>query len=282
MAEKLAKAAGFPSIQRAIDSGLLDLHSFAAVNPQQQSVDFIADCVAAASKSPLLSQRRPQMKVRDDLVLREFVEGITSAVVDGRTFPLFDEQTSSLVKAAIDARVIAPAPISISRGAQPALAAHMLGILPHFDAASLEETLQVRGELSRWLVRFRGAIVKFAETVKAPPWDSDFTAEADVVFHRDVAPAIADIEDAIKSNRLITSIVRAFADRPLTLPAGSAIGLAISSLSALPHALTLSLGISATASIAVFDAYKTWREKASVAEQNAMYFYYRVSTDLTK
>lgn len=275
--EDLAVAAGFPSIAQAVDAGILELHSFASSRSREQALDFMVDCVALASKSPLIAQRRPQMEIRDDLILTEFVAGISSAVVDGDTFPLFDEQTSSLVDAAVQAGVIRPSPSAVTRAGQPALAAHLLGILPQFENASIEETLAVRKELAPWLARFQGALVGFADTIKVASWDRDFPTDADAVFRRDVAPAIADIEDAISSNNLIVSILRNLVEKPLVLPAGSGIGLAVSSFSSLPHAYALSLGASAAASLIIFDSYKAWQEKNLKVQQNAMYFYYQAS-----
>ena len=280
VAVNLATASGFQDFERPIAAGVVKLHTFETAKSQLQAVDFIADCVALASHSPLLAERRPKMEIRDDLILEEFVQGMFSAINDGASLPLFDEQTSSLIDAGVRAGIIVPNESAKTQAKHSDLAASLLERLPHFEGASIDQMLEIRGELDRPLVRFRSALIKFSETIKTAAWEKDFPADADIVFRRDVAPAILDIEDATKSNKLITTIVRGLVEKPLVVPSGSAIGLAISTFSGLPQALTLSIGASTAAGIVIYDAYKAWSEKNLHVQQNAMYFYYCVAKKL--
>jgi len=282
VAVEMVRASGFQDLERAIEAGVVKLHTFKNANSQQQAVDFIADCVALASHSPLLAERHPKMEVRDDLILQEFVQGMISTVSDGASLPLFDEQTSSLVDAGVREGIIVPSGSATTRAKHSALAADLLERIPRFEDAAVDQVLAIRRELDRPLVRFRSALIKFSETIKSAAWDKDFPAEAEIVFRRDVAPAILDIEDATKSNKLVVAIIRGLIERPLTITSGSLIGLAISTFSGLPEALTLSIGASAAASTVIFDAYKAWNEKNLHVQQNAMYFYYRVAKKLEK
>jgi hypothetical protein len=279
---ELAHTSGFQDIERAIDAGVVDLHTFETANSQQQAVDFIADCVASASHSPLLAERHPKMEVRDNLILQEFVQGMISTVSDGASLPLFDEQTSSLINAGVKEGKIIPSRTVTAGAKHSALAADLLDRIPHFEDASVDQVLEIRNELDRHLVRFRSALIKFSETIKTAAWEKDFPADADNVFRRDVAPAILDIEDATKSNKLLATIVRGLAEKPLAVPSGSAIGLAISTFSGLPQALTLSIGASAAAGMVIFDAYKAWSEKNLHVQQNAMYFYYHTAKKMER
>ena len=278
----IAQSSGFQSIENAVKSGVLKIHIFKVAHDQQQAIDFLADCVALASHSPRLAERRPKMAIRDDLILAEFVQGMVAAVSGGTTMPLFDEQTSSLVEAGIRAEVIGPSESATNRAKHSALAAHMLEKLPHYEGATIDQVLEIRSELDRPLVRFRSALIKFSETIKSAAWDKDFASDAETMFMKEVAPAILDIEDASKSNKLVVAIIRGLADKPLAVPSGSLIGMAISTFSGLPDALTLSLGAGAAASTIIFDAYKAWSEKNLHVQQNAMYFYYQAAKKLER
>ena len=280
VAVNLAIAAGFQEIDRTIAAGVVKLHTFETAKSQLQAVDYIADCVALASHSPLLAERRPKMEIRDDLILAEFVQGMFSAVNDGASLPLFDEQTSSLVDAGIRVGIIVPSELAKKQAKHSGLAASLLEKLPHFEGASIDQVLTIRGELDRPLIRFRSALIKYSEMIKSAAWDKEFPTEAEIVFCRDVAPAILDIEDATKSNNLVVAIIRGLVEKPLVITSGSVLGLAISKLSSLPEALTLSIGAGAAASGIISDAYKAWSEKNLVVQQNAMYFYYCVDKKL--
>lgn len=63
IAVNLAIASGFQDIERSIEAGVVKLHTFETAKSQLQAVDFIADCVALASHSPLLAERRPKMEI---------------------------------------------------------------------------------------------------------------------------------------------------------------------------------------------------------------------------
>jgi hypothetical protein len=282
LALKIARASGFQDLERAIDAGVLELHTFETANNQQQTVDFIADCVALASHSPLLAERRPKMEVRTDLILQEFVQGMITTVSEGGNLPLFDEQTSSLVDAGVREGIIIPSWSTTIRAKHSALAANLLERIPLFEDASVDQVLGIRRELDRPLVRFRSALIKFSETIKSAAWDKDFPSDAETVFMKEVAPAILDIEDASKSNKFVVTIIRGLAEKPLAVPSGSLIGLAISTFSGLPEALAISLGAGVAASTIIFDAYKAWSEKNLKVQQNTMYFYYQAAKKLDK
>jgi hypothetical protein len=268
-AEGMVHASGFQDIERGIKAGVVKLHVFENAKTQQQAVDLIVDCIASASHSPLLAERRPIMEVRSDPLLQEFLEGMISAVSGGASLPLFDEQISSLINAGVREGKIIPNRSATSQAKHSALAADLLEKLPHFEHASIDQVLAIRSELDRPLVRFRSALIKFSETIKSAAWEKDFPADADNIFHRDVAPAIIDI-------------IRGLVEKPFAVPSGSAIGLVISTFSGLPEALTLSIGASAAAGMVIFDAYKAWSEKNLHVQQNAMYFYYRAAKKMER
>jgi hypothetical protein len=282
IAEDLVLTSGFKDIERGMEAGVVKLHTFENAKNQQQAVDFMVDCIALASHSPLSIERRRASEARNDPLLQEFVDGMISAINSGSNLPLFDEQTSSLINAGVREGKIIPSQTAKTKSKHSALAADLLERIPHYEDASIDQVLAIRNELDKPLVRFRSALIKFSETIKSAAWEKDFPADADNIFRRDVAPAILDIEDSTKSNKLVVAIIRGLTEKPLTVPSGSAIGLAISTFSGLPEALTMSIGASAAASTVIFDAYKAWTEKNLHVQQNAMYFYYRASKKIER
>jgi hypothetical protein len=98
------------------------------------------------------------------------------------------------------------------------LAGHLLARLPSFEQASIDEIIDIRTELDNPLTRFRGAVIKFSDQIRSASWDQDFTSDAETVFHKEVKPSVLEIEEAIKSNRYLDSLLRKFVDKPLVLP----------------------------------------------------------------
>lgn len=272
---EIATDSGFDEIERAVQAGLLELHTFEGTDNDETVLEFITDCIAGASGSPRVESRRPEMSQRDEQMIREFVEGVCGAVSDGSTHPLFDEQTGLLVKEQIQEQRITPSESAVRRGKHAGLAGHLLARLPSFDQVSIDEVVDIRRELDKPLTRFRGAVIKFSEQIRSASWDEDFAPDAETMFHRDVKPAVLEIEEAVKSNRYLASLLRKLVDKPLVLPAGSAIGLVLANISSLPGDIAVSIGAGVSALTVVYDAFEEWKQKKQAVERNTMYFYYR-------
>jgi len=208
-------------------------------------------------------------------MIQEYFEVLTKAISDGSTYPLFDAQAGDLIRLGLQEGKITVSDAGITRGKQSGLAARLLERLPLFEEASVDEILDIRRELERPLVRFRGAIIKFSEDIKTASWDQDFPFDADQVFQRDVEATILDIEDAVKANNYLAALTRKFAEKSLTVASGSALAMLMSHLSAVPDVVSQALGVSAASAVVAYDAYKDWEKKAQATEQNQLYFYYK-------
>jgi hypothetical protein len=255
IAYKTAEDAGAEGIIRALASGVLELHTFSTPTHAEDM---------------------------SDRMVSEFVEVVTKAMSDGTTYPLFDDGTGGLVSAGIREGKLAVSDAHVARARHIGLAAHLLERLPLFDLATIQEILDIRRELDRPLVRFRRAMIQFSEKIKTASWDKDFPMEAEQVFYREVEPAVLDIEDAIRSNSYLATLVRKIADKPLLVPGGSALALVVSQLSFLPDIAALCLGIGTAASPVVYDVRREWRQKQQAIEQNSLFFYYGARERLTQ
>jgi hypothetical protein len=244
--------AGIQSLLTAIESGLLEIHPLNIANDEDKE--------------------KP---------IKEFVEVLSQAVSDENTYPLFDDQIGDLMRLAVKEGEIQVSQSGIARGKHSALAANLIERLPLFDEAEINEVLDIRQELSRPLKRFRSAMIKFSEGIKNASWDEEFSYDVEVVFIREIEPAILDIEDAIKSNNYLANLTRKIISNPLTLPAGSALGVLMSPLSELPMLITTSLGVGTSASIVAYDAYKEWKQNNLKTEQNNLFFYYKAKENLS-
>ena len=209
-----------------------------------------------------------------DAAADDYARRVLAAVGSGGTHPLLDAASGEGVRRALGRQRPLP-DVRRHRARHAALAADLSLRLPLFDRATVAETLDVRADLDRPLARFRGAVSRYAEAIAAEPWESGFGAEAEGVHTREVAPAVADIEDAIRRTGYLRELVSRYADRPaLFAPlAAPALALAVAGPDALAQAVSLALGAGAVGA----GALRAWHEaddRRREAEAHRLSFYY--------
>jgi hypothetical protein len=241
---------GGEGILRAIESGLLKVHHFDAA-----------------------LRRAVQETERRNFII-EYVAVVGASVANAHTYPLFDEDTSEIIGAGIQAGLFSAPDSAVERGKEVRLAADLLARLPLFPQATIKETLDIRRELEPHLKRFQSAIIKFSEAIKTASWDKDFAHDADLVLRRDVEPAIQNIEEEVKANKFIRKLLRKFVDKPMAIPVGSALALAMSNIP-LPGIALLAAGGVVGGGTALHDAHEEWSKKMREIQQNNLFFYYR-------
>lgn len=246
--DKLSHKAGTGGILRAVQSGMLELHVFT---------------------------------VPEDIeaVVTEFLEVISDAVSDGSTYPLFDDATGQLVRVGLREGALTVSEAGVARGRHSGLAAHLLERLPLFEAATVDEILDIRSELELPLVRFRGAIARFSEDIRIGYWDKDFPNEAEEVFYREVAPAILEIEESLKTNRYLHQLTEGGSR---SLAEAATLSMAIHSLASLPEITSAVLGGGISAVSASYRAYREWKQSRQEAEKNQLFFYYQTGKRLER
>lgn len=252
------RVAGADGIVEAVDTGLLDLHRFKAGGVER-----------IGGLRPEDQDRRQEAFAED--LFWEFLDLIDKAVADGDTNPLFDRMSGDLLRTGLEAGVVSPTESGITRGRHSGLAADLLRRLPLFEKATVQDILDIRRELESPLIRFRGAVVEMAESIRSAAWDEDFPSDAEMAFRKAVEPAILELEEAVQENGSLGSLLlKGF--RPGDLATG--FGVMLSTLAALPDVASVLLGGGTAASMTARGAYKEWRDDRKKIESNQMYFYY--------
>ncbi|GAB5537372.1 MAG: hypothetical protein Rubg2KO_36210 [Rubricoccaceae bacterium] len=197
------------------------------------------------------------------------LSGLSVPLLDGATLDLLRQRAAGIAE-----------PFASSngqpggRGREGGLVADWLPRLPLFDLATVDEVLGIRRELDAHIARFRAAVIGFAEAVGPAVWDADFPLDAERLFRREVAPTVADIQDAIEMTGPLRALVSRYAERPgLLTPFAPALalGLAGASIGAEIGALALAGG-----SLAANAAHAWWldRDVRREAESHPLFFYY--------
>jgi hypothetical protein len=255
-------------IDSAIKAGVLELHDFKNSADDSGALDLMIENVASSA-----AKGRDLKAGSDKIWVAEFVKNLSRSVSDDSTYPLLDNAVGNQ---------ITPGMTGMDKGKQTQLARYLLERLPLFEKASVNEILDIRRELDKPLTRFRSAIVDFSEDIKSTPWGRDFPPEAEKIYVRDVKPAMLDMEEAVQSNKFLANLIRKLAERPIVLPAGSLLSIAVSQLSSLPKELVTGLGISLASAPLIYEAYEEWSRRNRDIEQNKLYFYYGAGRHLNK
>lgn len=282
----ILEGAGATGLLRAIEDQAIVLENLVK-HPEAATANSTIAYVAQAIEAAKAAQARqsspfevPRKRPTDETV-ELFVDAISKAISDRRTYPLFDQEVSGLVTSGLREGRFAFPDHAKERGKHVALASEVLRKLPLFELATIDEVRDIRRELDSPLTRFRAAMIKFSRDIERAGWDRDFEVDAERVFLEEVAPAVASIEDAVQSNKYLRELIPALSEKPLSVASGFLVVM-LSQMSELPTILAKALGLGVTTTSVLFQAHKTISERKISLEQNQLYFYYAAKKRLSE
>lgn len=252
----MLETAGMPELQRAMEAGVLGIHM---LDLDQAKPDEFSSRVTEGLVKVLAQSVSP----------------------NARTFPLFDDGTGSLVKSMVADGLITDA--RAKRSNEVGAAGQLVGQMEAFPDAAMDAVLDVRKRLRQPLVRFRAVLARVSGEIESPAWDTAaFTREVEDLYRQHVAPALADLEDAIQELGALPTLRRVASDSK-ALMAGSALVLSAAAgvgLADLPHAV---FGVGPAASIISVGASEADRRSQARhdRESNEFYFLFEANRQLT-
>jgi hypothetical protein len=211
----------------------------------------------------------------------EFVEALTRLLSETSTYPLLDESTARLVQAGVREGTMNVAHSVGRRLKHASLAGALIERLPLFDAA-MEEVLAIRRALERPLTRFRGAIQILSESIQSPSWEEGFQSEVEAAYRKVIAPALADLEEEIQSNRYLTALLNKLMSPGVGPIAALAFGVASTAPTDVIRDLVVGIGLPVAAAAALRQGHNEWRAKGEQHTRNQYYFYYQAQHRLLK
>lgn len=250
--DELMSEAGAEGLIKALNSGVLEIKVF-QTNPQNTE----------------------QMIV-------EYAGEVGSIIKSSYTYPLMDYTTCNLVQQGLKEGLFSITDASVNRAKHIALAANLLKRLPVFDNATIDEILDIRRELDKPLIRFRSAILKFSNNVDNEPWSEDFKTDADIVFMKEIEPVVLELEEECRANSYLKQLIKKAVDKPLVVPAGSALGLVMAPLSNFLGIATEVLGTTIGAGLLAHQAAMDYKNTKEKIEKNQLFFYYQAGKKLSK
>jgi len=211
-------------------------------------------------------------------LVKDFVSYVSDALQDGSTYPLLDDGAGNLLSAFSHTNSIALNAIDNDRIKHIQLADNLFHRLPGFESATLDEVIDIRSELSKPLIRFRGGLIEISEKIRSATWDSDFPKEVDILVHSIIEPAILEIDEQM---RITPALVR-FIQKPADILKHATSRAGVCALIAkFAHLTPITLAAMGATASAIASASQEFFGNRATAAQNQMYFYYRLRQKLS-
>ncbi len=215
-----------------------------------------------------------------DLCVQDYFNLLKESVHS--SYPLFDPQSNDLMKAAVNSRIINLSASDKRKITHASLTDNYIQRLPSFSEASMKELIDIKKELSNPLVRFRKKMLEYSESIQSMPWDKDFEAECELLYEKEVMPALLEIDECTKDGSFIKKLgSKFFTDEGLWKSTGGlvvsiAAGGVISSFNNVISADAAMLTAGGAYVIAkIATTYQEHKAKRREIQRKDLYFYYK-------
>jgi hypothetical protein len=216
----------------------------------------------------------------DDMILG-FTARIVEMLAEPRSFPLFDAQASGLVRALEREAAATPSSHAMRRGAEVSSAASFMGYLPYFPDLPMDEVLDLKKALAKPLIRFRGVLARMSREFESRPIDQEFEAEVEDAWRTQVAPALADIREALADHGLLSEAASiAMGDpRRLLVEAGGVLAAAHGDVVSLSGLVTAGVAAGLPLADVAGRALQQRRVAKRDTRKSAFYFLHRLAEE---
>jgi hypothetical protein len=268
--QQITDQAGLDQLARARAEGLVQIEN---ADPGDE-LGLMASCIVSAQLAH--TSQAPENSAIPQL-LSAFVDRLSRHLSSGREYLIFDEPIANLTEAAIREGHFLPARGPAGRSAQAMAASGLMGKLPTFPNATVDEVLDIRTELAPALVPFRGAMVTISKDFTSASWESDFEDELHTAWVETVHPALQTIEASVRDNRSLLTLAAGAAGAANTaLP-----GLAIVAAGLLGHVdAAAAFGGAISGAAPLLQALRDRRAADNSIRMQPFYFLYAVEQSL--
>ena len=268
--QEITDDAGIDQLARARAQGLLQIES---ADPGD-AMDLLVSCILSAK---LAQSGERNEDSHTDRIVDTFVDKLSKHFSSGREYLIFDEPIANLTEAAIREGLFTPAKGPAGRCAQAMTASGLMGRLPTFPTATVDEVIDIRSELAPSLTQFRSAMVTISKSFSSAPWETDFEDEVHDAWVGSVLPAVESIDASVKGNSSLLSLATG-----ITGAANSAYpGLAIVGTGLVGHLGAVAAVGGALAGVApILQAVRDRKKANSEIRMQPFYFLYAVDEAL--
>lgn len=212
---------------------------------------------------------------RDDALFNAYITRLRELLKTGHAYPLLDDQTGDLVRAAVSESAWELGASARRRGKQITGASRFMERLPAFPDASMQEILDIRERLRPPLVRFRAAMIEMERLIDAAAHEEEFEAEIADLYLEKVAPALQEIDEAVQDDKYLRQLAGALVDDAKTYVSGG-LSLAVAMFAQVPDLVAVATGLGVGAATAALQA--GWRSAGGrqQTERHQLFFLYKL------
>jgi len=196
---EITDSAGIDQLARSRAKGLLQIES---ADPGD-AMDLLVSCILSAKLAETGERNEDS---HTDRIVETFVDKLSKHLSSGREYLIFDEPIANLTEAAIREGLFTPAKGPAGRCAQAMAASGLMGRLPTFPTATIDEVIDIRSELAPSLTQFRSAMVTISKSFSSAPWETDFEDEVHDAWVESVLPAVESIDASVRDNSSLLTL----------------------------------------------------------------------------
>lgn len=205
------------------------------------------------------------------------------------SFPLFDEMSNDLMVAAVKSKVIRLSESEKRKITHAGVSDNLIKRIPSFGTASIDEILDIRKELASPLIRFRSKIISYSDSLQLMPWDKDFETECAILYEREIAPAILEIDELTNENGFIKNLGRNIITDGAFLKSAGGLFVSVAAagvISAFSQAISSDTAILAAggawAAQKIASTYDEYKSKKTKISKKDLFFYYQAGRILSR
>jgi hypothetical protein len=269
--DNLSNASGLSELRRARESRLVRIEEADGGD----AFDLIANSIRSAA-----AQQAGQDLDSDysETWVQAFLDRLKLVLESRDRYLLLDESLAAVLHEAIALGRLRIADQTARRSTQVTAAASLMGRIPSFPGATVDEVIDIRRNLDPSLARFRTAMADVAKDFTTSPWEQGFGDEADALWTEMVYPAIDEITDSIRADRGLLELAQLTVDPASDVWPGIII-LASGSVAHMPL-LTLTGG-ALTVLKPLIAVMSSLRDNSNSVRVRPFYFLYDLERTLT-
>lgn len=268
--EDLTAQTGIDQLARARREGLVQIEN---ADPGDE-IELLASCLISV-KLHETGQRHENPQTHR--LITTFIDRLSKYLSSGKQYLIFDRPIAELTEAAIREDIFTPAKGPTGLCAQAMTASGLMGRLPTFPKATMDEVLDIRSELAPSLTKFRGVMVTVSKNFTSAPWQSAFEDELHDAWIETVHPAIEAIEESVRENHSLLAMAADYVGAANTsLP-----GLALVAAGLLGHAdVAQALGGVLSGVAPLLQVLRDRRSERNAIRMQPFYFLYQAEEAL--
>lgn len=217
-----------------------------------------------------------------DDIMKEYFNKVLESTTSLSNFPVFDAGTADLVRLYEQENEITKSKPYLEKNSHGAIVSNMFLNLPALDFISVEQLIELRSALEKYLINFRKAIYEFSEKVGCTQWDEEFQYQTNKLYVSKVLPQVEELEQRIKENSLVEKILKEnYIDKTFWITLAGTVGMALTNCNNLMQGIASASFVGNTLRNTIKASYD-YQNETNEIKNNTMYFYYKSNQEINK